>query len=205
MPVPRGSFTTPSMNVRIVSAVAGSIARLYCCTPTRETTLSLGSSTQSTKCGCRIDALVRDRLGDERHLHRRDEHLVLADRVLHELGLVVLRTCPGAGPVLATIGGSMPEPSSARRLRSARRTFWMPVANVSPRSKPTCAYVVLHDTMKPSSSDAAALLAGRSCSSGTPFVCGQEMWSTTGNFVSTSTLFCSAIDAVTVLNVEPGG
>ena len=31
------------------------------------------------------------------------------------------------------------------------------------------------------------------------------IWSTTGNFVSTSTLFCSAIDAVTVLNVEPGG
>src|SRR5207244_4467388 len=54
VPVPRGSFTTASMYVVIAAAVAGSIARLYCCTPTRELTLSFGSSTQSTTCGCRI-------------------------------------------------------------------------------------------------------------------------------------------------------
>ena len=106
--------------------------------------------------------------------------------------------------MLATIAGSIPEPPRAAASVCTPK-FWMPVANFSPRSKPTCANVVLHDTMKLVEQRSAALLVAEVVRASTPFVCGSGIWSTTGNFLSTSTLFCSAIDAVTVLNVEPGG
>src|SRR5665213_1618447 len=110
---------------------------------------------------------------------------------------------PGRGPVLATIDGSMPEPVS-RGAAVCTPKFWIPDANVSPRSRPTCAKVVLHETMKPSRSVPPHLSLPK-FPSVVPLVCGSGIWLNTGNVLSTSTLFCSATDAVTVLNVEPGG
>ncbi len=66
----------------------------------------------------------------------------------------------------------MPEPSS-RGGAVCTPKRWMPVANFSPRSKPTCANVVLHETMNPSS----RLPPHRSppkFPSVTPFVCGRR-------------------------------
>src|SRR5262245_20428871 len=78
-----------------------------------------------------------------------------------------------------------------------------PVASSSLRSRPTCPNVVLHDSMKPSSSVPPHTSPPKFCS--VAVVSGSCSSDLNGKCLLTSTLSCSAVEAVTVLNVEPGG
>ena len=78
-----------SMNCFIVAAVAGSIARRHCLrAESLRTTLPSGSSIAVGDVRLEDHAAGRDRLGDQRHLERRDRDRALADRRLREQRLV---------------------------------------------------------------------------------------------------------------------
>src|SRR5258708_34944 len=80
---------------------------------------------------------------------------------------------------------------------------WMPLASCSPRSRPTWPNVVLHDWTNPSASEPPQRSPPKFFKA--LVVSGSGSWVRNGNRLLTSTLSPSAVDAVTVLNVDPGG